>query len=510
MNCYDIILNLAVANKQSVMRKICALLLFTSLLLIIPAGMIIAQDNTLYLMPGIPQANQLNPALFQKCRIYVALPVISSVKVNIRNSGFGYHDAIYTGTGAQSDNYYLNMSNLDKKLRLFNYFQTAHDIDLLGFGFGFKDWYFTFGIANHSDLLLSYPHDVLSLEDKNLQVAIDKATPINLNNLGAEITLWNSIGLSVTKEFRDGFKVGLRLKYLQGMANINTHRSELLFNTTNNPNSLEAQMKIRINSSFPVIPGYAANGLVNNLNFDNSFNDISGDFIFNGNHGFAIDAGMVYNLDEITQLTASFTDLGFIRWKKNTNYFTATRNYFFNGNDLAQFQANSGQANLLRALQDSISGAFSSSVSAGTYFTLSPVKIFGGVTRLLRPNLRAGAMVRIEIYNLQVMPSFSFSMNYTPFPSVAASLSYTLMNNKFNQIGAGLAFGNRGVQFYLVTDNIPIRFTKDSHSPLIWPYNARMLSLRLGFNLLFNSCNKKEKKQQPKNYRKSDLCHAYW
>ncbi len=510
MNCYDIILNLAAANKQSVMRKICAQLLFASLLLIIPAGITIAQDNTLYLMPGIPQANQLNPALFQKCRIYVELPVISSVKVNIRNSGFGYHDAIYTGTGAQSDNYNLNMSNLDKKLRTINYFQTTHDIDLLGFGFGFKDWYFTFGIANHSDLLLSYPHDVISLEDNRLQAAIDRATPINLNHLGGEITLWNSIGVSAAKELKPGLKVGLRLKYLQGMANISTRKSELSIKTTTNPDTLDILMKLSINTSFPIVPGYAANGLVNNLNFDNSFNDIPGDFIFNGNHGLAIDAGIVYDLDEITQITASFTDLGFIRWKKNTNYFTATRNYSFNGNDLAQFQANSGQANFLKALQDSISGAFSNSGSAGTYFTLSPVKIFGGVTRLLRPNLRAGAMFRIEIYNLHVMPSLSLSMNYTPIPSIAASLSYTLMNNRFNQVGAGLAFGNRGVQFYLVTDNIPIRFTKDSHSPLIWPYNARMLSLRLGINLLFNSCNKKEKNQQPKNYRKSDLCHAYW
>ena len=378
------------------------------------------------------------------------------------------------------------MSNLDKKLRAINHFQTDLDIDLIGFGFGFKKWYFTFGIANHSDLLLSYPHDVLSLEDENLQTAINRATPINLKNLGAEITFWNSIGLSAAKELRDGLKVGLRLKYLQGMANIDTHRSELLFNTTNNPNTLEVLMKMRINTSFPVIPGYAANGLVNSLNFDNSFNNIAGDFIFNGNHGMAIDAGIVYDLDDMTQFTASFTDLGFIRWKKNTNSFTLTRNYSFDAVDLAQFQANTGQTNFLRALQDSISGAFSTSGSAGTYFTLSPVKIFGGVTRVIRPNLRAGAMFRIEIYNLQVM------------------------NNKFNQIGAGISLGNRGAQFFLVTDNIPIRFMKDFNSPIIWPYNARMLSLRLGFNLLFNSCNKKEKKQQPKNYRKSDLCHAYW
>ena len=105
------------------------------------------------------------------------------------------------------------------------------------------------------------------------------------------------------------------------------------------------------------------------------------------------------------------------------------------------------------------------------------------------------------------MPSLSLSMNYTPIPSVSASLSYTIMNNKFNQVGAGIALGHRGAQFYLITDNIILRFTKDIQSPLFWPYNARMVSLRFGINLLFG-CNQKDNKYHPKNRR--DACPAYW
>lgn len=487
------------------------------MLLILPYRLVNAQDNILYLMPGIPQANQLNPAYMHICGTYVELPVISSVKVNIRNSGFGFHDVFYAGTGVQSDNYYLDLIKLDKKLKGINYFQTETDIDLLGFGFGIKDWYFTFGVANHSDLLLSYPHDVALLNDDNLQAANSKLNSIKLNNLGAEVTIWNSIGISAAKEIREGLKIGLRLKYLQGMANAIARRSELFINTTDNPVTLDALMKYRINASFPVTVGTGAGGVVNNLNFDNVFNNISGDYIFNGNRGVAIDAGFVYDLDKITQLTASIADLGFIRWKKNANIFAATGNYFFNGTDLNQFQANPGQADLITALGDSISRAFR--VSASSYFTLTPVKIFGGITRVIMPNLKAGAMTRIEIYNLHVMPSLSLSMNYTPFPSVAASLTYTIMNNKYNQIGAGIALGNQAVQFYLVTDNIPVRFTKvirlpndfpkEIRFPFRLPYNARMLSLRLGVNLLFG-CNKKENKPHGKNYRRRDLCPAYW
>jgi hypothetical protein len=491
------------------MKKRSAVIIFTTLLAIASFRISGAQDNTLYLMHGVPQANQLNPAIMRLCRTYVELPVISSVKVNIRNSAFGFHDVVHTGAGTLSDTYYLDLDKLDQKLKRNNYLQTQLDINLLGFGFGYKEWYFTFGIATHSDAIFSYPHDVIALRDGNWQIANGVATPVNLNKLGVESTSWNSIGISAARELREGLKVGVRLKYLQGMANIITRKSELMLNTTTNPITLDAQVNYLINASFPVIPGYAANGLVTSLNFSNSFDNIVGDFIFNGNRGFAIDAGLVYDRDEITQLSASIIDLGFIRWKKNTNNFIGTGSFFFNGFDLDQYQTNPGSTDLLRALRDSLSRAFRASGSLNAYSTLIPVKIFGGITREIRTNLKAGAMTRIEIYNLNVMPSLTLSMNYTPVPAVAASLSYTIMNNKFNQIGAGIALGNHGGQFYLVTDNIPVRFTKDSRSSLIWPYNARMISLRFGFNLLFG-CNTSEKKYHAKNYRRRDICPAYW
>ncbi|MBK7628673.1 MAG: hypothetical protein IPJ16_16000 [Bacteroidales bacterium] len=468
-----------------------------------------AQDNTLYMMPGIPQANQLNPAYMHPCRIYIGLPVISALKVNVRNTGFGFHDAIHTGTGAQSGTYYLDLENLDRKLKRMNYFRTDLDIDLLGFGFNLKDWYFTFGIRNHTELRVAYSDDVASLKDGNWDVAGNTAIPVKLSGTGADLTVWNSIGFSAARELFDGLKVGARIKYLQGMANINTKQARLELNTTNNPISLEAIMNYRLNASFPVNLGYDANGLVNRVDFDNALDNIVGDYIFNGNRGISIDGGIVYDLDESTQLTASFTDLGFIRWKKNVNNFKASGTYTFNGIDLDQYQANPGQKHLLEALQDTLLQAFTAAGTTQKYFTATSLKIYGGVTRVLLPKLKAGAMTRIEIYDLRLRPSLTLSMNYTPIPSVGTALTYTIMNNKINQVGAGVAFGNKGAQFYLITDNIPVRFTRETGSGLMWPYNARMLSLRLGFNLLFG-CNEKEVKKSPRKPGKNELCPAYW
>lgn len=481
------------------------------------------QNNTLYLMHSIPQSNQLNPAIRHPCRIYVALPVISSVRQTTRNTGFGFHDAIHTGTGAQSNTWYLDLDNLDKKLGRMNYLLGNADVDLLGLGIEIRDWYFTFGISNHSMMQVAYPHDIVSLKDGNWDVNAGEPVPVNLNNLGGDATAWNSIGVSASKEFAEGFRAGARVKYLNGMANVNTRKSKIELNTTSDPITIDAEVNYKVNSSVPVTLGFGSNGLVNSVDFSPAWQNLIGNYIFNGNRGLALDGGIIYDLDESTQITASFTDLGFIWWKGNVNNFTGTGSFVFEGIDIDQYVNDPNQSDLLEALRDSLLNAFTASADTKSYVTATPINLYGGITRQLLPNIKAGAMTWIEINSMHVRPSLTLSLNFTPFKAFAATVSYTLMNRKFNQIGTGLAFGNRGAQFYILTDNIPIRFTRDVSTSLIWPYNARMLSLRFGLNLFFG-CDKENKqsgkgtgnsgaakpgKRLPK-MKSKDICPAYW
>ncbi len=483
-----------------------------ALLLALLTGQVAAQDNTLYLLHDIPQANQLNPAVISTCRTYIELPVISSVRLNIRNTGFGFHDAIHMGTGAQAETFYLDLDNLDRKLKRMNYFRTDLDIDLLGFGFALSEWFFTFGIANHTELRVAYPDDIVSVRDGNWLVTEEMANPISFNGLGIDATNWFSIGVSAARQVMEGLKAGIRVKYIQGAANINTRNSRLELNTATSPITLEAEMKYRLNASFPLSLGYSADGLVNNVNFEDSFSNIIGDFIFNGNRGISLDAGTIYDLDEKTQLSFSFTDLGFIWWRKNVNNFNASGKYTFSGIDLDQYQSDPDPDDFLQALEDSLMKALNAEGTSGSYVTFMSMKIFGGISREILPDLRAGAMTRFEVYDLRIRPSLTMSLNYTPVPAVEGSISYTIMNNKLNQVGAALALGNGGEQFYIITDNIPVRFTRYSGSAWMWPYNARMISLRFGFNLLFG-CKEKEEEQGSRGHRNSGtskLCPAYW
>jgi hypothetical protein len=493
-------------------EKVPLLIIYTlGILLLIPVAS--AQNNTLYLMHSIPQVNQLNPAVRHPCRIYLGLPVISSIRQNTRNTGFGFHDAIHTGTGAQSDTYYPDIDQLDKKLHRMNYMLGNADIDLAGLGLEIGEWYFTFGVSNHASMQVAYPHDIVSLKDGNWDVDAGTAIPVNLNRIGVNSTLWNSIGVSASREFREGLRIGARAKYLNGMANVNTRQSTVILNTTSDPITLDAEVNYKINSSIPLTLGYGSNGLVSSVNFEPATHNLIGNYIFNGNRGVAIDGGIVYDLDEATQITASFTDLGFIWWRGNVNNFTGEGKFVFQGIDLDRYIDDPDQNDLLEALQDSVLNAFHASTSTNNYFTTLPLNLYGGITREVLPNLKAGAMTWIEINSMHVRPSLTFSLNFTPFDAFAATLSYTIMNNKINQIGTGLAFGKRGAQFYILTDNIPVRFTKDVSTSLIWPYNARMICLRFGLNLFFGCDDKEKGSASGSRHSKSrtrDECAAYW
>jgi hypothetical protein len=473
-------------------------------------------------MNSIPQANQLNPALGHSCRIYISLPVISSVRFSIRNTGFGFHDVFYKGSGTNSENYYLDLEKLDNKLKPINYSLLNTDIDLLGAGFPVRDWYITFGISSHISMQLSYPSDIVDIKDANLDATSGISRSINIRNLAINSSAWNSFGISASKEVSEGFRIGARLKYLNGMANIHTSRSAFDLSSTQNPLTLQAGINYKIKSSFPLEPGYASDGHVNSINFKPALDNLVNNFILTGNHGMSIDAGLTYDIDDETQLSASFTDLGFIYWKENLNTFTVDKNISFSQTDIAQYINSNHQDDFAKALADSLGNFINASASPKGYITFLPLNLYGGITRTLSPIVNAGAMTWIEINSGHIRPSMTLSLNFTPVKVLSVSVSYTLMNHKFNQIGTGLALGNRGAQFYIVTDNIVTRYVNDANTTFslpynakILPYNARMLCLRFGMNLIFGCKDKKKGNASATRHavpkmKTRDNCPAYW
>ena len=462
-------------------------------------------------MHAIPQAIHTNPALFYKCRTYIELPVISSIHYSYGNSGFGYHDALHYGTGAQSDSIIIDIDNLDRKMKNRNYIRNDYSINLLGAGFRIKDYYFHLNVSNHGETRIGIPGDLIALKDGNWDSSEKVPRDIDLGGLGVNAVDYFQIAAGVSKKIDEGFSIGLTAKYLMGAASLNTRRSELDIITEADPIVLDVSSRYRIYSSFPVNITYSALGIVETVDFDNSLNNPVGDFIFNKNRGFALDAGILYDYSEEITLSASIIDLGFIRWKSNINRFESEGSFTFRGFDLLQYTTGTDETELFQALLDSIQDSWEFTNSNDPFFSFLTTKIYLGGRYKLNEKFAFSALLRTEIFDRRPHFALTLSANFSPLKFFSGTVSYSIMNNKLYQLGLGFSLGGPGAQLFFVSDHIPVRFVREVNTGLIFPYNARTVNFRIGINLIF-ACREPEGEGKPPAYRYSrprKLCPAY-
>ena len=471
-----------------------------------------AQDNTMYFMYGIPQAIHTNPALHYKCKAYVELPVLSSVQFAFASTGIGYHDAIHYGSGSRSDSLVIDVDNVARKLKNRNYFRADLGMNILGAGFAVKDFYFHFNISDQLESRVGYPGDLVRAKDGNWDSGNNKARDINLGGLGVTAINYLQVAAGASYMINRNFSVGFTAKYLLGSASLVNRRSDLDIITKQDPIIITGSVDYRINSSFPIDFSYdTITGYINDINFDRTLSDPVGDFLLNNNRGAALDAGMIWNYSKKLTFTASIINLGFIRWRSNVNRFQANGSFTFQGYDLREYSRIAGQTDFLQSLLDSIKGSFQFEGTVGPYTTLLTTKLYLGGYYQINKYLNAGILSKTEVFDSRPHFSFTASANVTPNDFLHATLSYSIMNNKFYHLGAGIGLGREGVQFYFVTDHIPLRYVsfKDM-PPYLFPYNARTVNFRIGMNLIFGCYIKEKKEKYNKPKRNLNLCPAYW
>jgi hypothetical protein len=463
-------------------------------------------------MYPIPQAIHTNPALFYQCRTYIELPILSTIRYSYSNSGFSYHDAIHYGTGSRSDSLIIDLENLERKMKKNNYVRSDATVNLAGAGFQLDDYYLHFNISNFTESRGGIPGDLLAVRDGNWDFESGQPRDLDLSGMGIKATNYFQIAAGVSTEILDGLYAGVNLKYLRGSASITSPRTDLYLLTEGDPIQLEAKTNYKIRSSLPMEVPYDTQGFVNSVDISNSFNNIFRDFILANNHGAGVDLGVIYQYDDRLTFAASLIDLGFIRWKSNINRFEANGSIDFSGFDLRQYASNQGNSDFLDALIDSISQSFRFETSQDPYFTSLTPKLYAGAMYQLNEKVNVSALTRTEFFDLRPHFALTLAANYSPFSYLHGTLSYSIMNYRFDQLGFGISVGNGPMQFYVVSDHIPVFYMRDSASGMIWPYSAQTMNIRLGMNLIFG-CGEKNPSGKPSAYRKKwkskKNCPAY-
>ena len=215
-----------------------------------------------------------------------------------------------------------------------------------------------------------------------------------------------------------------------------------------------------------------------------------------GNVGLGIDMGMQYALSDKFTISGSIIDLAAIRWSANTYTFKQDASYVYKGIEIDPGDT----TDKLDQFVDSLSSVFRLTADTDPYYTMLPVKAICRWHYQIIDQIGVGILSRTEYYKKKLREQLTISANFSPLKILSVSLSYTIMNHTYNNFGFGFSSRLGPFNLYLVSDNIPTSYALEQSSHIIIPYRAQVINPRVGLNLVFGNCTKKEFRDLPLVY----------
>ena len=423
------------------------------------------QNYTLYNMSSISQSIYCNPSVFPINNVNIGLPVLSSNYIGITNTAFKYSDLIRK---RPDDSLTFDMNNAISKMEENNYLLTSLQIDLLSVGFKIKKNYFNITASEKFTGILNYSKGFVDFLWNGNGPSIGETINIGL---GIQATHYREYGLNYVRKINNKLNVGIKLKYLYGMENIQTVRAGVSLYTDPAAYALKAQSDVLINKSENI------EDLVNSeINIT--------DYAFGlKNHGKAIDLGAQYKITDKIAVNVSLLDFGGINWKSNVqNYQSANPNasYTYDGLYIANVINDTTSIDqAFNAVLDSAYAAFRIDTSFSNYRTKLNKQIYLGGTYQLSDRFQTNLVLHGMFIEGKMQPGVSASVGGKLGERVHMNLSYSIFNRSYNNLGWGVSLGsNGGSQFYIVSDNI---------LGAVFPQNAKSFNLRIGMNLRFGT-----------------------
>ena len=464
-----------------------------------------AQNSQVLYFMNLPQNQLLNPALRPSNKVYIGLPGMSGINLNINNNFVNFNDVFIKGQPKDSIISFLHPDyNPDKflaKIKDKNSLEQETTVQLLGVGFSVgNDGYVFLDINERIQGNIVLPGDLFRLALKGNEGFAGKK--IDLSSLRGDIKYYHEFGVGFSRNFTDKLRIGIKGKLLFGIAAASIDNKSLGI-TVNDDYSHTLDANLTVNMSGPVNVYMNSKHNVDSVVFDDSrFKTSAGatDF-FSGkkNIGLGLDIGATFDLTDRIVLSASVTDLGFIRWKNDVTNLKTYNQFKFSGlNMLDVINGTKTIDEVGKEMLDSLKNAFNVSNSKAPFTTYLPFGISLGGSYNVTKRFSVGLLSYSRIIGKQVREALTLSANLNLGNAFSTSISYTAENHRYDNLGAGVAFRAGIIQFYLLSDRIPIMWNKikNDKSNVMVPANWNTINLRLGMNLVFGN-RIREKNDKP-------------
>lgn len=472
------------------------------ILLLVSCDLSAQNSQVLYYM-NLPQNHLLNPAFRPSNSVYIGLPVLSGINININNNFINFSDVFIKGSNDSILSFLhpdYDISKFIAKIKDKNSIEPESVIQLFGLGFnvGRKSYVFL-DINERVDGNVVIPGDLFRLGlEGNEQFAGGK---MDLSALRGDVKIYHEIGLGFSRDFTSKLRIGIKGKLLAGVAAASIDNNYLSL-TVNDDYTHTLDADLTVNLSAPVDVYINSDNTIDSLIFNDSQFDNAGtvaDYILKTpNKGLGLDIGAEYKFNDRIKISAAITDLGYIKWKRDISNLKAKSSFEFSGVDMLDvYNGTMTFDSLGQELLDSLKNSFSLTNDKSPFTTWLPFGITAGGSYNLTPSVSVGLLSYTRFIGKQIREALTLSANVNLSNAFSTSIAYTAANHRYDNLGFGLAFRAGWAQFYFIADRIPITWNKiisgDSNIPL--PVSWNTVHARIGMNLAFgNRVKKREDK----------------
>ncbi len=483
--------------------------------LLIPVALILisigasAQNNQVLYFMKLPQNHFLNPAFRPSNTLYIGLPALSGVGVNISNNFLSFSELFARGIKISKTTLPFLDPNFDRdrflgRLKNLNYVEPQASVQLLGFGLAVsKDLYVFLDINTRADVNVVLPRDLFRIAFLGNSEFMGQT--FDLSAARMDFNAYHEIGIGASKNIMPKLRIGAKAKLLFGVT-AGTFRSNKLDLSVSNNYTLNTDMTLDM--SGPVIFELDGNNKVIDASFDDSRFDGHGsirDFVAGmKNAGAGLDLGAVYEVNRNIVVSASVTDLGFIRWKSDISNLKAKSSIDLAGLDLTNvYDGTATIDDVIGAVADTLKNSFYGSPQGKPFTTYLPFGVSIGGQYIFNELFSAGLLSYTRIQGKQVKEALTLSGNMNLGSIFSGTLAYTMCNNSYDNLGIGLAARGGFAQFYFLIDKIPFRWRSggESGDRVVLPAEWNTIHTRFGMNLVFGY----RKTRPPKDVKDNEL-----
>ena len=492
--------------------------LLTGILLAATSMASAQQVNTLYFLENAPMRHTINPAFQPTSNFYLTLPVIGYTSFWAGTNTWTMSDFIFKGVNGNTITPFhpdAPTDWLENKPEMFSV-DADFDLNILSFGFRIKEnGYFHLNISEHLYMDAGMSSAIFGIN------RINTTQPTNLS-LGVNASAYTNIALGYSHKINEHWTVGGKLKILVGQANLQAQIDNLQFVSTTDSTHVIGNGHIDAAAplqwqKIPTNMNNLGDSDIQNMLLDPSLplKDQIMELIRPAGMGAAFDLGATYKPIKNLQITASVTDLGFMRWSRHAKA-DVSMNHTFKGVDL---QYTDLKGDTLNGVINEVLAGFADGLEISDINnTLLPE------TKMLTANLNVGidanfwknrigigVYSRTRFYNNRITEEVTVGAAFRPANWFQLAASYSIINGRSSNMGAALLFAPYdGLMLTLATDYVPLTYAKAASNigdiPL--PYKTPGLNLSFGIAIVAGTNHKEKNKDKDKDgiFDKLDMC----